>query len=102
MQLELPIAINQDFPIQAEIPLNLPFDDELSIEIDQPIPIDIEVPISLPIEIEVMVPVEFTVPIALDVPVVMDIPIDIVLNDTPFATYLSNLSQKLRQEVTRF
>ena len=102
VKFDLPIAINQDFPVETEIPLDLPFGNEFTVPINKVIPIDMEVPINLPIETEVTVPINFTVPIAMNVPVVMDIPIDIPLNETPFGAYMKDLSNSLRQAVNSY
>jgi|GEM_PF-2280083 len=102
VQLEIPIVIDQEIPIQTEIPLDLPFGDGVSVAIDQTIPIDLEIPISLPIETEVIVPLDLTLPIAIEVPVVMDVPIDIALDDTPFGTYLREASDELRRMSRQF
>ena len=102
VQFDIPIAINQEFPIEAEIPLDLPFGDEFTVPINKTIPIDMEIPVNLPVETEVVVPINLTVPIAMEVPVVMDIPIDIPLNETPFGAYMKDLSQTLRQTVNSY
>ena len=100
--LEIPIVIDQEIPIQTEIPLDLPFGEGVSVAVDQTIPIDLEVPISLPIETEITVPINLTLPIALEIPVVMDVPIDIALDDTPFGRVLREASQELRRMSRQF
>ncbi|RME76584.1 MAG: hypothetical protein D6784_05470, partial [Chloroflexi bacterium] len=102
VQFEVPVPIRQEFPVNAEVPLNLPFGDEFTVQIDKTIPIDLEIPVSIPIETEVVVPINMTIPVAMEVPIVMDVPIDIAISDTPFGAYLRNLGDALRQATTRF
>lgn len=102
VQFDMQIPINQEFPIQTNIPLNLPFGDEFKVQINKNIPIDMQVPINLPIETELTVPINLTVPIAMEVPVAMDVPIDIALTDTPFGGYLQSLSDRLRLAVSQY
>jgi len=88
VQVEVPIAINQNIPVQMDVPLNLPIDNEIAIDMNQTFPIQMDVPVNLPIETEVIVPIDMLLPIALEVPVQMDVP----FKKRPLAITCNNLA----------
>ncbi len=106
--LELPIAINQDVPVRAAIPIN----EQLTVPINTSVRIqqDVEIPLETPLgTVSVPVPLDLTVPVNTDVPIVVDttvdisttvnldlnVPITIPVQDSSFAGYLEQLQQRL-------
>ena len=108
------VDINQDVPIQMEIPINevvqvpisvtLPIKQEFetTITVDPlqsglAIPVDVVVPVDLEVPIDVTIPIEIdrTIPISTSIPLDLDFPIAIEVSDTDLVGYIERLRKGL-------
>ncbi len=108
--LEFNVAIDQELPINVEIPFNesieIPID--VTIPINQQIettvmmapfqsgleiPVDINVPVEVEVPIKMVFPVEIdrTIPISTNVPIKLKVPININVADTDLSQYVKQL-----------
>jgi hypothetical protein len=108
--LEFDIQVQQEFPIQVEIPFNQtmevpiqttipisqeiqttilldPFQAGLNIPTDITVPVDLEVPIDLNIPVSV----DRTIPISTTIPLDLNVPLAIKISETELAPYLEKL-----------
>jgi len=115
--LTFQIDVNQQIPIQTEIPFNesveipvqvtIPFKQniETTVMMDPfqaglEIPVDVTVPVDVEFPIDEVVPVSLnrTVPISTTVPLSLTVPISIPISNTNLAPYI----EKLRQGIDQF
>ncbi len=108
------VNLQQEFPIQAEVPFNETFDVpiKLTVPISQTIntsvtidpfgtgvgiPVDINVPVNLEVPIDTSVPIaiERTIPISTTVPLDLNVPLEIKMSETDLAGYVSQLRNGL-------
>jgi len=112
--IEFNVEIQEEFPVQIEVPFNETIDVpvQMTIPIEEniettvmmdpfqsglEIPVDINVPIDLEVPIDTVIPVaiERTIPISTSVPVELDLPVAIKLSDTDLAQYIEQLRSGL-------
>ncbi len=112
--LEFNVTIDQELPINVEIPFNesieIPID--VTIPINQQIettvmmdpfqagleiPVDINVPVDVEVPINMVFPVEIdcTIPISTNVPINLNVPININVADTDLTQYIQQLREGL-------
>ena len=110
--LEFVVKIDQELPIDVEIPINkrvevpinvtVPISKEIQTTVMMDpfqagleIPVDINVPVNVEVPIDVVLPVEIdeTIPISTTVPVKLDVPIAVDINDTDLVPYIEQLRQ---------
>lgn len=110
--IEFKVEINQDFPVEVEIPLDEAL--EIPIAVTVPIrqefettilmdplqagleiPVDIMVPVDVEVPIDVVVPISVkrTIPITTNIPLDLDFPIMIKVSETNLVTYIEQLRQ---------
>lgn len=112
--IEFNVAVNEDFPVEADIPFNetIEIPVQLSVPIKQEInttilldplgtgqgfPVDVTVPVDIEIPIDTSIPVSIdrTIPISTTVPLNLDVPIALNLGDTELAGYIGRLQESL-------
>jgi hypothetical protein len=108
--IEFEVTIQQDFPIELEIPINetieVPIDTTIPIqqEIETTVlidplqtglefPTDVTVPIDLEVPIDLSIPVSIdrTIPFSTTIPIDVDVPLSIEVSETALAPYLEQL-----------
>jgi hypothetical protein len=112
--IEFDVQVNEEFPVQAEIPiketlevpiqLEIPISQEIKttvlldpLQTGAGIPVDVTVPVDMEVPIDVSIPVSIdrTIPISTTVPLDLDVPISIAINDTELAGYIERLRSSL-------
>ena len=111
--LEFDLEVQQEFPVQAEIPFQqtlevpiqttIPISQEIQTTImvsplpGLQIPTDVSVPVNLEIPIDLLIPisVDRTIPISTTVPLDINVPIVIEVGQTGLAPYLERLRHGL-------
>jgi hypothetical protein len=110
--LEFQVAIDEEFPVAAEIPfdenIEVPInlvvpiqqDIETTIIIDvlgQDLPIDVNVPvdIEIPIDTTISVPISRTIVVSTTVPLQLDVPIAVEIGQSELAGYIDRLRESL-------
>ena len=112
--IEFDVQVNEEFPVQAEIPfketLEVPI--QLTIPISQEIkttvlldplktgvgiPVDVAVPVDMEVPIDTSVPISIdrTIPVSTTIPLDLDVPISIAIGDTELADYIERLRSSL-------
>lgn len=110
--IEFNVEINQDFPVEVEIPIDetvevpiavtIPIKQEFEttilmdpLQTGLEIPVDVVVPVDVEVPVDVIVPisVEQTIPIATNIPLDLDVPIMIKVSETDLVTYIEQLRQ---------
>jgi|GEM_PF-1669393 len=110
--IEFNVAINQDFPVDVEIPIDeivevpisttIPIKQEFETTIlmdplqsGLEIPVDVVVPVDVEVPVDVVVPISVkqTIPIAANIPLNLDVPIMIKVSETDLVTYIQQLRQ---------
>lgn len=108
--IEFDVQVNEEFPVQANIPFNetievpikvtIPINEQIetSVVIDPfqsglEIPVDIAVPVDMEVPIDMVVPVSIdrTIPISTTVPLNVSVPIAIDLGETELAGFVERL-----------
>lgn len=110
--IEFNVEINQDFPVDVEIPIDetvkvpisttIPIKQEFETTIlmdplqsGLEIPVDVVVPVDVEVPVDVVVPISVkqTIPIATNIPLNLDVPIMIKVSETDLVTYIQQLRQ---------
>lgn len=108
--IQYEVQVNQEFPVQTEIPFNETLDIpiQLTVPISQEIkttvmidplnsgvsiPVEVNVPVNMEIPIDTSIPIsiERTIPISTSVPLDFPVPLNIVVSETELAPYLARL-----------
>ena len=110
--LEFKVAIDEEFPIEAQIPFNetidvpikltvpIQQDIDTTIVIDvlgQGLPVDVSVPVDVevPIDTTITVPIDRTIDVSTTVPLKLDVPIALEIGDTELAGYVDRIRESL-------
>ena len=112
--IEFDVQINEEFPVQAEIPikeilevpiqLEIPISQEIKttvlldpLQTGLSVPVDVTVPVDMKVPIDVSIPVAIdrTIPVSTTVPLDLNVPISIAIGDTELAGYIERLRNSL-------
>jgi hypothetical protein len=112
--IEFDVQVNEEFPVQAEIPiketlevpiqLEIPISQEIKttvlldpLQTGLSVPVDVTVPVDMKVPIDVSIPVSIdrTIPVSTTVPLDLDVPISIAIGDTELADYIERLRSSL-------
>ncbi|MFN8457545.1 MAG: hypothetical protein U0401_23300 [Anaerolineae bacterium] len=107
---QVQVQVDQQFPVQAELPFNntfnvpiqvtIPISQQIStqVQIDPfqtglAVPVDVNVPVKIEVPIETVVPITIdqTIPISTTVPLKLDVPVAVKLGETELAGYVDRL-----------
>jgi hypothetical protein len=100
VQVEIPLNETLEIPIQTSVPISAtiettvmmdPFQAGLEIPVDINVPIDLE----LPVDVVVPIPISRTIPLSTSVPVKLDLPIAIKVSETPLVGYIEDIRTAL-------
>ena len=100
VDLEIPINESIDIPINTVVPIKQEinttvmmslFEGGLEVPVDVTVPVDVEVPIDTVVAIDV----KQSIPISTTVPIKADVPIEIVVSETDLAGYIDQLTAAL-------
>lgn len=110
--LEFKVAVDEEFPVEAQIPFNetidvpikltvpIQQDIDTTIVIDvlgQGLPVDVSVPVDVevPIDTTLTVPIDRTIDVSTTVPLKLDVPIALEIGDTELAGYIDRIRESL-------
>ena len=110
--LEFKVAVDEEFPVEAQIPFNetidvpikltvpIQQDIDTTIVIDvlgQGLPVDVSVPVDVevPIDTTITVPIDRTIDVSTTVPLKLDVPIALEVGDTELAGYIDRIRESL-------
>ena len=110
--IEFKVAVDEEFPIEAQIPFNetIEVPIKLTVPIKQNIdttividvlgkglPVDVSVPVDVevPIDTTITVPIDRTIDVSTTVPLKMDVPISLQIGDTELAGYVDRIRESL-------
>ena len=110
--IEFKVAVDEEFPIEAQIPFNetIEVPIKLTVPIKQNIdttividvlgkglPVDVSVPVDVevPIDTTITVPIDRTIDVSTTVPLKMDVPISLQIGDTELAGYADRIRESL-------
>ncbi|MBI1880555.1 MAG: hypothetical protein HYR94_20450 [Chloroflexi bacterium] len=109
------VQINQEFPVQTEIPINqtLEIPIQANVPISQtisttvmvgapgtdltiPLPVNVPVNVEVPIDTSVSITVDRTIPISTTIPLDLTVPLAIKVSETGLAKYIEQLRSGLK------
>jgi len=110
--LEFKVAVDEEFPVEAQIPFNETIEVPIKLTVPikqnidttivldvlgQGLPVDVSVPVDVevPIDTTITVPIDRTIDVSTTVPLKLDVPIALEIGDTELAGYIDRIRESL-------